>query len=215
IDEKPSYRRSSSGSSLFFFTPQPEKTFNRGRTDYFVNDRKVDIGAFESPKFVGEAIGKVTRLGRDSFDVTSKAPLHNGDGLSYFDSEQDLVGLRINRAEKSGVGYRLFPTLSNGKLPSDLLLGSAIFRNRDQEFERLLEKKSAERYIPVSIRLEESTDGFALHMTDAEGISVLTPPHLRQGTRPKQRTSDEHPARPSGQTGGHGLHGQNDRHRTL
>jgi putative protease len=175
IDEKPSYRRSSSGSSLFFFTPQPEKTFNRGSTDYFVNDRKVDIGAFESPKFVGEAIGKVTRLGRDSFDVTSKAPLHNGDGLSYFDSEQDLVGLRINRAEKSGVGYRLFPTLSNGKLPSDLLLGSAVFRNRDQEFERLLEKKSAERYIPVSIRLEESTDGFALHMMDAEGISVLTP----------------------------------------
>jgi putative protease len=174
IEKNPAYRRSSSGSSTFFFTPQPEKTFNRGATDYFVNERKADIAAFESPKFVGEAIGKVTRLGRDSFDVTSKAPLHNGDGISYYDSEQNLVGLRINRAEKSGVGYRLFPTLNNGKLPGDLLLDSTIFRNHDQEFERRLEKKSAERHISVSLRLEETADGFALHLTDNEAASVLT-----------------------------------------
>ena len=173
IEKEALYQRSSSGNSTFFFTPQPEKTFNRGSTDYFVNDRKADIGAFESPKFIGEAIGKITRLGRDSFDVTSTAPLHNGDGISYYDGEQDLVGLRINRAEKSGVGYRLFPTLSNGKLPADLLLDNAIYRNHDQEFERLLEKKSAERHVQVSLRLEETANGFSLRMTDAEGVSVL------------------------------------------
>jgi len=58
IDEQPDLRRSSSGRSSFLFTPQPEKTFNRGSTDYFVNDRQSDIAAFESPKFVGEAIGE-------------------------------------------------------------------------------------------------------------------------------------------------------------
>ena len=173
IEENAQYRRSSSGSSTFFFTPQPEKTFNRGSTDYFTNNRQADIGAFESPKFVGEAIGKVTRLGRDNFEVTSKAPLHNGDGISYYDADQDLVGLRINRAEKFGVGYRLFPTLSAGKLPCDLLLDTAIYRNRDQEFERFLEKKSAERRIPVSLRLEETNDGFALRIEDDQGISAL------------------------------------------
>jgi collagenase-like PrtC family protease len=169
---EPKYRRSSSGHSTFLFTPQPEKTFNRGSTDYFVNDRKADIGAFESPKFVGQAIGKVTKLGHDCFDVTSQVALHNGDGISYYDPEQDLVGLRINRAEKSGVGYRLFPTLSDGKLPSDLLPGTAIYRNRDQEFERVLEKKSAERHIPVDLRFAETQDGFALHLTDDEGVSA-------------------------------------------
>ena len=175
VEEDPLYQRSSSGRSTLLFTPLPEKTFNRGSTDYFVNDRKTDIGAFESPKFVGESIGNVTRLGRDSFDVTSKAPLHNGDCISYYDSEQDLVGMRINRAEKSGVGYRLFPTLSDGKLPGNLLLNAAIYRNRDQEFERLLENKSAERHVPVSLRLEETANGFVLHMADDRGIRVQAP----------------------------------------
>ncbi|MBI4742315.1 MAG: U32 family peptidase [Betaproteobacteria bacterium] len=175
LEEKPQYRRSSSGRSAFFFTPRPEKTFNRGATDYFVNDRQADIGAFESPKFVGETIGKVTRLGRDSFDVTSTAPLHNGDGISYYGGHgngRDLVGLRINRAEKQGVGYRLFPGLSNGKLPDDLLPDTAIYRNHDQEFERLLKKKSAERRIPVRLRFSETTEGFTLQMTDDAGVSV-------------------------------------------
>lgn len=170
IEEKPQYRRSSSGSSTFLFTPQPEKTFNRGSTDYFVNERREDIGAFESPKFVGVAIGRVTRLGRDSFDVTSNAPLHNGDGISYFDAEQDLLGLRINKVEKSGVGYRLFPTLTDGKLPADLRVDTAIYRNRDQEFERVLEKKSAERHVSVSMQFCETSDGFALHLLDEEGV---------------------------------------------
>ncbi len=175
LEEKPQYRRSSSGRSVFFFTPRPEKTFNRGATDYFVNGRQADIGAFESPKFVGEAIGKVTRLGRDSFDVTSAAPLHNGDGISYYvghGNGRDLVGLRINRAEKQRVGYRLFPGLSNGRLPDDLLPDTAIYRNHDQEFERLLEKRSAERRIPVRLRFSETAEGFTLQMTDDAGISV-------------------------------------------
>jgi len=173
IAEKPHLRRSSSGRSTFFFTPQPEKTFNRGATDYFVNERQADIGAFESPKFVGEAIGQVTRLDRDSFDVTSQAPLHNGDGISYYDSDQELVGLRINRAEKSGVGYRLSPTLTDGRLPADLLRGTAIYRNHDQEFERQLEKKSAERRVPIALHFVETDEGFALHMMDDAGISVV------------------------------------------
>jgi 23S rRNA 5-hydroxycytidine C2501 synthase len=181
IAETPPRRRSSSGRSTFFFTPRPEKTFNRGATDYFVNERQADIGAFESPKFVGEAIGEVTRLGRDSFDVTSQAPLHNGDGISYYDSDQELVGLRINRAEKSGVGYRLSPTLTDGRLPADLLLGTAIYRNHDQEFERQLEKKSAERRIPVALRFAETEAGFALHMTDDAGVSVVANlPHAKE-----------------------------------
>lgn len=174
IAESPAMRRSSSGLSTFYFTPQADKTFNRGATDYFVSDRQVDIGAFESPKFVGTQIGKVTGLAHDSFVVSSKVPLHNGDGISYFDAHGELAGLRVNRAETVGSGYRLFPLLSEAGLPGDLRVNTTIYRNRDQEFERQLEKPSAERRIALHLRLDETPDGFALHLTDDEGISAVS-----------------------------------------
>jgi putative protease len=184
IEELPDHRRSSSGHSSFLFTPQPEKTFNRGATDYFLNERKADIGAFESPKFVGEKIGQVIKLGRSSFDVSSKLALHNGDGITWFDSGNNLVGLRINVAEATASGYRLSPTLSDGKLPANLRTGTTIYRNHDQEFERLLEKKSARRHIPVRLRFVETPDGFALHMTDDEGVcAVAELPHPKEAAQ--------------------------------
>ena len=169
------YQRASSGLSTISFTPKPEKTFNRGATDYFVNDRKTDIGAFDSPKFVGEKIGTVLKTGRDNFDIDSAAALNNGDGVAYFNAEQELVGMRINRADRlssTDQHYRLWPSLSNGRLPTDLHLGSTLYRNHDQEFERQLEKKSAERRIPLQLRLAETADGFSLQLTDDGGISV-------------------------------------------
>jgi putative protease len=172
MEELPHYRRSSRGRSSFLFTPQREKTFNRGSTDYFLNGRQEDIGAFESPKFVGEKIGEVIKLGRSSLDVRSHAELHNGDGISYFNAKNELAGMRINVAEAAGSGYRLSPALSDGKLPGDLLLGATIYRNRDQAFERQLEKKSAERRIPVHLRFAETSAGFALHVCDDEGVSA-------------------------------------------
>jgi collagenase-like PrtC family protease len=170
--ERPAFKRSSSGDSAFLFTPQPDKTFNRGSTDYFVNDRQGDIAAFDSPKFIGEQIGEVSRLGRTSFDVSSSAALHNGDGITYFNSRNELTGMRLNLAEATAAGYRLSPTLSDGRLPADLVVGTLIYRNHDQAFERLLEKKSAERRIPVHLRLEETSDGFALQITDDLGVSA-------------------------------------------
>ncbi len=186
MGDLPDYRRTSSGRSTFLFTPQPEKTFNRGSTDYFVNERKGDISAFESPKFVGVRIGEVIKRGRDSFDVSSDLPLHNGDGITYYTADGELAGMRINRAEPEGLGFRLFPTLSDGKLPADLLTGCTIYRNRDQEFERLLEKKSAERRIPVSMCFEETTDGFVLHITDDQGVSASA--KLHHAKEPAQNT---------------------------
>jgi len=180
----PSLRRSSSGRNSFLFTPQPKKTFNRGSTDYFVNDRQQDMTAFGSPKFVGEPIGEVTRLGRDSFDASCNSPLNNGDGITFYSAAGELVGMRINRAEalasKCNTAYRLFPSLTDGRLPEGLRVGTAILRNRDQAFERQLEKKSAERIIPVCLLFSETADGFALRITDDEGVSASAElPHAK------------------------------------
>ena len=172
LADLPTYRRSSSGRSTFLFTPQPKKTFNRGSTDYFVNERHVDVGAFDSPKFVGEKIGEIIKLGRIYFDVRTDQALHNGDGITYYNAKHELVGMRINLAEAVGSTYRLTPSLTDGRLPADLQVGTVLYRNRDHEFERQLEKKSAERRVPVHIRFEETANGFALRMRDDTGISA-------------------------------------------
>ena len=164
LADLPNYQRASSGISEFFFTPQPEKSFNRGATDYFLQGRKIDIGAFLTPKFAGEPIGKITQLNPQWFEIASEAAIHNGDGFSYFNAKNELVGLRINRAQ----GLRLFPA----EMPRDLAVGMALYRNLDHEFEKQLEKKSAERRIRIDLHLDETADGLALTLTDEDGVNV-------------------------------------------
>ena len=99
LQERPDLAKSSAGHATYTFTPQPEKTFNRSATDYFANGRQADIGAFDTPKFAGEALGKVTKVGKDFIEVATDIELHNGDGVCFFDVHKELVGLRINTVE--------------------------------------------------------------------------------------------------------------------
>ncbi len=166
IEDAPElYSRASSGRCSYTFDPRPEKTFNRGATDYFVNGRHADIAAFDTPSFAGAASGTVTRIGPDWFEVDSEEHFANGDGISYMSRGRKLAGLRINVA----TGKRLFPN----EMPDDpegFKPGIEIHRNRDQAFERLLEKESAERRIGINVELAETADGFALTLKDEDGI---------------------------------------------
>ncbi|MBL8429891.1 MAG: U32 family peptidase [Dechloromonas sp.] len=164
IANNPEFTRASSGRSTYTFTPQPEKTFNRGYTDYFANDRQDDIGAFDSPAFVGELIGEVVDVGDGFFTVNAEKPFHNGDGVCFYNAHGEVVGMRINRAD----GKTLFPA----EMPEELTAGATLFRNRDQEFERSLEKESADRRISVKPVLTETEDGFALTLTDEDGVTA-------------------------------------------
>jgi putative protease len=166
LEERPELARASSGRCSFTFTPQPEKTFNRSATDYFVNGRKADIGAFDTPKFAGEEVGQVTKVGKDFVEVQTEVELHNGDGISFFDVHKELVGLRINTVE----GARLYPN----EMPPDLRRGMMLYRNRDHAFMRLLEKPSAQRLIAVDMHFSETDSGFALTLTDEDGNIART-----------------------------------------
>ncbi|MDD3518757.1 MAG: U32 family peptidase [Chromatiales bacterium] len=162
IEADPRYARASAGRCTYGFEPRPEKTFNRSATDYFVNGRQADIAAMDTPKFAGEPIGRVSKVGRDWFEVETDATLNNGDGLAWFDARGELTGLRVNRVD----GRRVHPAECDG-LPA---VGTALHRNRDQAFMRLLERDSAERRIGLHLRLSESEDGFVLTLTDEEGV---------------------------------------------
>ncbi len=175
IIEEGEFARASSGRTTFSFTPDPDQNFNREFTDYFVNGRKDDIGAFDTPKTPGRAIGWVTQLGDKWFEleVSDKATmLHNGDGLCYYDLQKELVGVHINRAEsvsaKKGI-WRVFPKNDMAEF-KDLRKGLEINRNRDMDWVRTLEKKSSDRRIGLWAALAETADGFALTLTDEDGF---------------------------------------------
>jgi len=164
LTDMPELAKSSSGHATYTFAPQPEKTFNRSATDYFVNGRQADIGAFDTPKFSGEALGKVTKVGNDYFEVETNIELHNGDGVCFFDVHKELVGLRVNTVE----GKRLYPN----EMPADIRRNTIVYRNRDHAFMRLLEKDSAQRKIAVDMNFYETANGFALTVTDENGFSA-------------------------------------------
>jgi putative protease len=153
------YHRASEGRCRYTFTPNLQKTFNRGYTTYFANGRRPNIVSFDTPKAVGEFVGTVKELRRDSFNVAGTARFANGDGLCFFTDNRQLQGFRVNRVE----GNRLFPQ----RMPEGLRPGLLLYRNNDQEFERLLSKPSAERKIPIMMSLRPTADGFRLSSGEA------------------------------------------------
>ncbi len=181
LEARPQLARASSGRSTFTFVPRPEKTFNRGYTDYFAGGRQDDIGAFDSPAFVGEPVGEAAGIGDGWLLVASDETFHNGDGVCFHDAGGQVQGMRINRVE----GDKLFPA----GIPAELTTGATLFRNRDQAFERALERASADRRIAVRPVLSETADGFRLTLTDEDGVAVAV------DTPKMAKTAAEHPER--------------------
>ena len=166
--------KASSGSTTFTFQPDPRQNFNREFTDYFVPGRQSDIGAFDTPKNPGQPIGHVTQLGPNWVELETtdhKAVLHNGDGLCYYNLQKELMGLAINRAQAMGKRWRLFPKDALSSL-QDLRKGTEVNRNRDIDWVRVLDKKSAERRIGVWALLSDTANGLALTLTDEDGHSA-------------------------------------------
>jgi putative protease len=177
--------RSSSGTTTFTFTPDPDQNFNREFTDYFVNGRQETIGAFDSPKNPGQPIGYVTQVGPNWVDLElddRSMALHNGDGLCYYDLQKELVGLAVNRAEAVSPAkgkWRVFPKDAIAGL-KDLRKGTQVNRNRDMHWTRVLEKKSSDRRIGVWVYLSETSEGVRLTLTDEDG-------HTASADTPLQR----------------------------
>lgn len=175
IERRPEFARASSGRTTFSFTPDPNQNFNREFTDYFVEGRRADIGAFDTPKNPGLPVGYVSKVGDKWVELQTDSPdivLNNGDGLCYYTLQKDLAGLAINRAEKAGAGvWRVFPKDPMASF-KDLRAGTLVNRNRDMNWTRLLDRPSSERRIGVWLWLAETDAGFALTLTDEDGHSA-------------------------------------------
>ena len=156
-------RPSSSGTTRLFFTPNPQKTFYRGATDYFLAGRHRGMSSPDTPKSLGEPVGTVAGIAANSLTVSTDKAFANGDGLCFLDRDGHFSGFRVNRAE----GNRLFPL----KMPA-VTRGTRLFRNADMAFEHVLSGKTSDRRIAVSVTLSETPEGFRLSVTDEDGISA-------------------------------------------
>jgi putative protease len=157
--------KSSSGRSLVDFTPDLNKTFNRGYTTYFLHGREEPPGSIDTPKMVGEVVGDVVAVDRRSFRLPPGTPeLHNGDGLCFFDEQGVLQGTVVNAVN----GLTITPNSLE-----HIRKGTRIYRNHDHAYLRQLEKSQPARTIAVKFTLEEAPEGFTLTAVDEDGIRAL------------------------------------------
>ena len=158
------YARPSFGRPRYEFEANLKKTFNRGFTNYFLKGRQPDIASFDTPKAIGEFVGKVKEIRGNSFNVASIASFTNGDGLCFINDEHELEGFRVNRAQ----GNRLYPL----KMPANLRPGMGLYRNNDQAFEKILAGKTTERKIPIKITFSlYDEDGHSGFSAEAQYVS--------------------------------------------
>jgi putative protease len=177
LERRPELARAASGRTDIAFTPDVDKNFHRGHTDYFAQGRQQEIGAFDSPKYVGVELGTVVRMGGDNFDLLANAAMANGDGLNYM-HKRDTVGIQANVVQKlgedgEGQRWRVFPNEPLANL-AGLKVGTVVSRNRDHQWEAVLNKKSSERRVRLDLALADDDGGLRLTATDEDGISTTT-----------------------------------------
>lgn len=157
IERRPDLCRSSEGEHTFNFRPDPERSFSRGFTEYFLHGRQGNEFSIYTPKSIGQLIGKTkdskhnrgTRESSEPYidiDLLPDITLANGDGLCYFDESKRLRGFRVNRA----VGQRAYLTTA-----IDLPHGTPLMRNQDMLFDATLSHPTAERRLPLDIVLTD------------------------------------------------------------
>lgn len=170
------FKAASAGRVYFDFNPNPKKSFNRGATGYFLHGRTKEIASPDTPKSLGEEIGKVILVhdastgklkdrkdSRSYFETDSTIPLSNNDGLVFLSKKGESIGLKINNIE----GNKVFPDKMNG-----IYQGCQLFRNYDHIFREKIKSNQTVRRLRVEISLKEITKGFSISATDETGVLV-------------------------------------------
>ncbi len=165
IDEDASLSRRSSGSCNFSFVPDTSKSFNRGKTDYFLLKKRNRPGALESPKSTGQELGRVVDVGKGYFTLATNGTISNGDGLCFLDPHGRLVGVKVNRVD-------------NGRIhPKDSMVvpvGTLVHRNADITFAKQLARSEHCRTLAVWIGLTETVGGLLMTVRDEDDFVSKT-----------------------------------------
>ena len=159
---RPGFVRSSAGESVPDFTPDPSKSFTRGESEYFFAGKRPGVASFDTPKAVGEYVGRVAKVFGNGFTLLGEAELAPGDGICFI-TPHGVTGTNVNAAE----GRRIVPNRMEG-----IVAGAEVYRNSDRLFNLRLERSRTRRVIPATAVAEVSAEGFAITYTDCEGVTA-------------------------------------------
>lgn len=163
IDEelalRPELRRSSVGESVPDFRPDPAKSFTRGESSYMYEGKRAGVASFDTPKAIGEYVGRVARVDSRSFMLDGDVQLAAGDGLCFI-AEGTMTGTNVNSAD----GRRVEPNRMEG-----IKRGAEVYRNFDQRFRLALDRSRTRRVIPTTAEVQFDSEGLLLRYTDSEG----------------------------------------------
>jgi 23S rRNA 5-hydroxycytidine C2501 synthase len=164
ISNNPTLKRASSGNCEIPFKTDPDRSFNRGFSNHFIEGRHRGQSSMDSQKSVGKKIGVITEFGKGWFSIKSREALVNGDGICFINSKGALTGLRVNRVDKN----KIYPF---GEM-KEIRVGVEVFRNFDQEFSVELKRSNQNRWIKCSVEVKQSESNLTFSAIDEDENSA-------------------------------------------
>ena len=162
FERRTEYVQASLGHCSYTFEVNPEKSFNRGFTDYFIHGRQPGIGSPFTPKSMGEYIGEVKWCNSVQMEIATDKTLHNGDGLCFLNQEEELIGIRADVSKGNKVSCNR---------PHGAYRGARIYRNYDIEWQRQVEASKGNRKIDIDLVLTDTETGYRVE-TSYYGVST-------------------------------------------
>jgi collagenase-like PrtC family protease len=161
LENNDTYQKASSGTTIYNFDAEMDRSFNRGYTDYFVNKRTEKIGSWDTPKSQGQIIGKLLEVTENGYVIENSDKLNNGDGLYFINENEEADGAQINTVTNNIVIPNTFKPIK---------VGTMIYRNSDASFNKMVEREdSAIRKISVKLNFTDTDHGFQLTAIDEDG----------------------------------------------
>ena len=155
-------RRASVGVSHIEFEPNTAKSFTRGGGTYLFDGKRAGVASFDTPKALGERIGRVTKVVGGRFAVDSTLRLATGDGVCFI-TGGEAVGTNINAVE----GQWITPNRIDG-----IKVGTELYRNFDRLFSAAVERSRIRRAIEASVEVVFTDKSITATATDCTGVSA-------------------------------------------
>ena len=165
FERRAEYEMASRGHCQYTFEINPEKSFNRGFTDFFINGRQKGIDSPFTPKSMGEYIGEVTWCNPLRMELATDKTLHNGDGLCFLNENNELIGIRADVVNGKTVSCNR---------PHGAHRGARIYRNYDLEWQKQVEASAGNRKIAINLTLAETETGYEMVAVCRDAINRVS-----------------------------------------
>ncbi|HOX60776.1 MAG TPA: U32 family peptidase [Candidatus Magasanikbacteria bacterium] len=161
LEKRPELAHASTSETVCGFEPAPSKSFNRGFTTYSIgNDGKYFNP--ETPKSLGEKLGKIITLGRNYFILDNKkVTMTPNDGVCFF-HDGKLVGTNINHFNDG----KIYPNKTE-----HFAVGMTIYRNHDEGFLKQLKSEPCVRKVLVDAKFVADGKSLTLTYETANGLT--------------------------------------------